>query len=103
MLPANNAIDQQLPLTLSWIPGNNTVNYDLYLWDSAVAEPVTPYAANISDIQYIIPLNSGLPYNKTYKWKVVAKNPCWQTVGPIQQFRLIPLPDLMVSEFPGFT
>ncbi|MBK9937782.1 MAG: hypothetical protein IPP02_05205 [Chitinophagaceae bacterium] len=98
MLPANNAIDQQLPLTLSWIPGNNTVNYDLYLWDSAAAEPVTPYAANISDIQYIIPLNSGLPYNKTYKWKVVAKNPCWQTVGPIQQFRLIPLPDLMVSD-----
>lgn len=98
MLPANNAIDQQLPLTLSWIPGANTVNYDLYLWDSATTEPVTPYAANITDIQYTIPLNSGLPYNKAYKWKVVAKNPCWQTVGTIQQFRLIPLPDLMVSE-----
>lgn len=98
MLPANNAIDQQLPLTLSWIPGGNTVNYDLYLWDSATTEPVTPYAANIADIQYTIPLNSGLPYNKAYKWKIVAKNPCWQTVGPIQQFRLIPLPDLMVSE-----
>ncbi|MBL0305186.1 MAG: hypothetical protein IPQ25_03860 [Chitinophagaceae bacterium] len=73
MLPDNNAIDQQLPLTLSWIPGNNTVNYDLYLWDSTAAEPVTPYAANINDIQYTIPLNAGLPYNKAYKWKVVAK------------------------------
>ncbi len=98
MLPDNNAIDQQLPLTLSWIPGNNTVNYDLYLWDSTAAEPVTPYAANINDIQYTIPLNAGLPYNKAYKWKVVAKNPCWQTAGPIQQFRLIPLPDLVVSD-----
>ncbi len=98
MLPANNVIDQQLPLTLSWIPGNNTVNYDLYLWDSAAAVPVTPYAANINDIQYIIPKNSGLPYNRPYKWKVVSKNPCAQTSGPIQQFRLIPLPDLAVSD-----
>ena len=98
MLPANNAIDQQLPLTLSWIPSNNTVNYDLYLWDSAAAVPVTPYAANINDIQYIIPKNSGLPYNRPYKWKIVAKNPCAQTTGPIQQFRLIPLPDLVVSD-----
>ena len=98
MLPANNAIDQQLPLTLSWIPGINTVNYDLYLWDSAAAVPVTPYAANINDIQYIIPKNPGLPYNRPYKWKVVAKNPCTQTTGPVQQFRLIPLPDLMVSD-----
>lgn len=98
MLPANNAVDQQLPLTLSWIPGNNTVNYDLYLWDSATTEPVTPYVANINDIQYVIPKNSGLPYNRTYKWKIVAKNPCAQTIGAVQQFRLIPLPDLVVSE-----
>lgn len=98
MLPANFAVDQQLPLTLSWIPGNNTVNYDLYLWDSTATEPVTPYVSNINDIQHIIPKNPGLPYNRAYKWKIVAKNPCGQTTGPIQQFRLIPLPDLVVSE-----
>ncbi|MFZ1305089.1 MAG: CARDB domain-containing protein [Ferruginibacter sp.] len=98
MLPANNSVDQQLPLTLSWIPGNNTVNYDLYLWDSTATEPVIPYVSNINDIQYIIPKNPGLPYNRTYKWKIVAKNPCGLTAGPIQQFRLIPLPDLVVSD-----
>jgi len=98
MLPANYSVDQQLPLTLSWIPGNNTVNYDLYLWDSTATEPVTPYVSNINDIQHIIPKNPGLPYNRTYKWKIVAKNPCGQTAGPIQQFRLIPLPDLVVSD-----
>lgn len=98
MLPANNVIDQQLPLTLSWIPGNNTISYDLYLWDSAVAMPAIPYVANINDIQYIIPKNPGLPYNRPYKWKIVSKNPCAQTSGPIQQFRLIPLPDLVVSD-----
>ncbi len=98
MQPANNILNQQLPLTLSWIPGNNTVNYDLYVWDSATVQPVTPFAANLNTIQYIIPVSPGLPYNRPYKWRVVAKNPCAQTVGPIQQFRLIPLPDLIVSE-----
>lgn len=98
MLPLNGAIDQQLPLTLSWIPGNNTVNYDLYIWDSAATEPITPYVSDISGINYDIPKNAPFPYNKTYKWRVVAKNPCAQSVGPIQTFRLIPLPDLVVSD-----
>jgi CARDB/PKD-like domain len=98
MQPANNILNQKLPLTLSWIPGNNTVSYDLYVWDSAAVQPVTPYAANINNIQYILPVAPGLPYNRAYKWRVVSKNPCSITAGPIQQFRLIPLPDLTVSE-----
>ena len=96
MVPANNVVDQQLPLTLSWIPGGNTVNYDLFVWDSAVAQPGTPYASNLSTFSYVLPKNS-LTYNKTYKWQVVSKNPCTTTPGPIQQFRLRPLADLMVS------
>lgn len=95
MLPADNALDQQLPLTLSWIPGLYTVNYDLYVWDSAQAQPVTPFATNINAVNYTLPQNS-LPYNKAYKWRVVSKNPCLFTAGPVQQFRLIPLPDLQV-------
>ncbi len=98
MLPADNIIDQQLPLTLSWIPGGNTVNYDLYVWDSAAVQPGIPYASNINTISYTIPKNAPFPYNKAYKWRVVAKNPCQQTTGPVQQFRLIPLPDLVVSD-----
>lgn len=95
MLPADNAIDQQLPLTLSWLPGAYTVNYDLYVWDSALAQPATPYAANINAVSYTLPQNS-LAYNKAYKWRVVSKNPCLFTAGPVQQFRLVPLPDLQV-------
>lgn len=98
MLPANNAVDQQLPLKLSWLETNNTVSYDLFVWDSAATEPAIPYVANLTTISYTIPKNAPFPYNKTYKWKVVAKNPCAQTAGPIQQFRLIPLPDLVVSD-----
>ena len=97
MLPVNNAVDQQLPLALSWIPGGNTVNYDLYVWDSAVAQPGTPYVSNLNTFLYVLPNNS-FAYNKTYKWRVVSKNPCSQTAGPVQQFRLIPLPDLVVSD-----
>lgn len=98
MLPVNGITDQQLPLRLSWIPGVNNVNYDLYVWDSAAAEPVVPYVSDINAIAYTIPRNAPFPYNKTYKWKVVAKNPCAQIAGPIQQFRLVPLPDLIMSE-----
>ncbi|MBL7749357.1 MAG: hypothetical protein JNM19_18095, partial [Chitinophagaceae bacterium] len=98
MSPANGIIDQQLPLRLSWIPGANTVNYDVYVWDSASTEPLTPFAANVADISYTIPKNAPLPYNRTYKWRVVAKNPCAQTIGPVQTFRLIPLPDLVISD-----
>ncbi len=97
MLPVNNAINQQLPLTLSWLPGSFTVNYDLYVWDSAQVQPVTPFAFNINTVNYTIPQNS-LAYNKTYKWRLVSKNPCLTTAGPIQHFRLIPLPDLAVAQ-----
>ncbi len=98
MLPADGVTDQQLPLRLSWIPGINTVNYDLYVWDSAATEPLVPYVSNIAAISYTIPKTAPFPYNRTYKWKVVAKNPCAQIAGPVQQFRLIPLPDLVISD-----
>ncbi|HNR16358.1 MAG TPA: CARDB domain-containing protein [Chitinophagaceae bacterium] len=97
MLPADSAIDQQLPLRLSWIPGSNTTQYDLYVWDAALPQPGTPYASNITDIFYTLPLNS-LQHNTTYKWRVVSKNPCSQTAGPIQHFSIVPLPDLVVSD-----
>lgn len=98
MMPGDGAIDQQLPLLLSWIPGNNTVNYDLYIWDSTAAEPAVPYASNIGNVSYTLPANAPLPYNRTYKWRIVAKNPCTTTAGPVQHFKLIPLPDLVVSD-----
>lgn len=97
MLPVNAAIDQQLPLTLSWIPGGNTVNYDLYIWDSEATEPLLPYASNIGTVSFVLPKNS-FAYNRTYKWKIVSKNPCSITSSPIQTFSLIPLADLVISD-----
>lgn len=102
MLPANGATGQQLPLTLSWIPANPNLyyTYDLYLWRADTAQPVIPYASNLTNISYTIPLNSGLPYGQTYKWMIAAHNgSCTATTGgPIQTFSLIPLPDLEVYD-----
>lgn len=100
MLPANGAINQQLPLTLSWIPANPNLfyTYDLYLWRSDSSQPATPYVSNLSSVNYSIPINSGLSYNHTYNWMVVAHNGSCTVIhtGPVQQFSLIPLPDLQV-------
>jgi hypothetical protein len=100
MLPADGAINQQLPLNLSWIPANTNLyyTYDIYLWRSDSTQPSNPFVSGITTVNYTIPLNSGLSYNHTYKWMVVAHNgSCIQVnTGPIQQFTLIPLPDLQV-------
>lgn len=96
MLPSDGATDQTLPLNLSWLPGSNALTYDLYIWDSATTQPSTPYAANITNVSFVIAQGS-LEYNKSYKWKVVSKNACLETDGPVQQFRLKKLPDLVVS------
>jgi hypothetical protein len=101
MFPANGAINQQLPLSLSWLPAQpgNFYTFDLYVWRSDLPQPTTPFAANLTAVNYTIPLTSGLTYNQTYKWMVVSHNgSCAQiNTGPIQQFSLIPLPDLIVS------
>ncbi|MBK8710655.1 MAG: hypothetical protein IPL97_02045 [Niastella sp.] len=41
MLPVNNTINQQLPLTLSWVPAHpvNFYTFDLYLWKADLAQP----------------------------------------------------------------
>ena len=101
MLPPNGAINQQLPLTLSWVPAQPNLFYtfDLYLWRADLPQPGTPYAANLTSVNYVIPVNSGLLTNQPYKWMVVAHNGSCTPVntGPIQQFTLIPLPDLKVQ------
>ena len=101
MYPANGAINQQLPLTLSWVPAhpNNFYTFDLYVWRADLAQPAIPFAANLTAVNYTLPLNSGLAFNQTYKWMVVSHNgSCTQiNTGPIQQFSLIPLPDLVVQ------
>lgn len=97
MIPADGSAGLALPLTLSWLPASNALTYDLYVWDSTTAQPSQPYAANITGISYTLAKNV-LPYNKTYNWRIVSKNACLQTNGPVQRFRLRALPDLSVTQ-----
>jgi hypothetical protein len=101
MLPTNNAINQQLPLTLSWIPAQpaNFYTFDLYVWPAGNGQPTTPYKTGLTSLNYTLPIGSGFLSNTAYKWMVVAHNgSCTQiNTGPVQQFTLIPLPDLAVQ------
>lgn len=101
MLPADGSINQQLPLTLSWIPAqpNNFYTFDLYLWQANQPQPSTAYVSGLTTVNYTLPVSSGLLSNQAYKWMVVAHNgSCTQiNTGPIQQFTLVPLPDLEVQ------
>lgn len=98
MLPANNAVNQPLPLTMSWIPANPNLNYtfDIYIWRADTLQPATPFISGITTVSYTIPVNAGLLFNRTYKWMVVAHNGSCTviTTGPVQQFTLLKLPDL---------
>lgn len=97
MLPADGATDQTLPLNLSWLPGNNALTYDLFIWDSATTQPSTPFAANITTVSYILP-QGALEYFKAYiNGELFLKMPVSKPTITIQHFRLKKLPDLIVS------
>lgn len=98
MLPADGSIDQRLPLVLSWLPGDNALSYDLYLWEDGAAKPTTPYKANLTSISYTLPKDAPLTYDKIYHWQVVSKTGCLQTDGPEQVFRLRKASDLVVTQ-----
>lgn len=97
MLPLNGVIDQKLPLLLSWIPGNHTLSYDIFIWEDGTPKPAAPFVSNHTKISYTIAKNAGLLYDKVYNWQVVSKNGCLQTAGPVQTFRLRKATDLAVT------
>lgn len=98
MLPSDGSTDQKLPLTLSWIPGSHTLSYDVFVWENGTPRPATPFAANLAQINYTVPTNAGLIYDKIYNWQVVSKNGCLETAGPVQMFRLRKATDLAVTQ-----
>ncbi len=102
MIPANGTVGLKLPLNLSWVPRHPGLQYfyDLYIWPTGQPQPATPFAANISTVNYTIPVSSGLLSNQAYNWMVVAWNGSCTRIntGPVQQFTLAPLADLQVTQ-----
>ncbi len=97
MLPVNNATGLQLPVLLSWSPSVNCAAYDVYIWRYNDPKPATPLGLNIMQISYLFTEGGMISYGDSCKWQVVAKNPCYQTSGPIQVFYIKGLPNLHVT------
>jgi hypothetical protein len=93
--PVDNSNGLSLPINFSWSPASSATAYDLYVWSVNDAQPATPTVSGINSLQYSF--NGPLPYGAQYRWRVVARNPCFSTPGPVLAFGLRELPDLRVS------
>ncbi|MHC1706309.1 MAG: CARDB domain-containing protein [Bacteroidales bacterium] len=94
MQPVNNAVNQVRPLNFSWGPAGNANNYRLHIWEAGNQGNGLIISTNTEthyELQYF--LQPGI----TYEWKVVSRNPCVETDGPVQQFTMALLPDLIVE------
>ncbi len=95
MIPVDGTMDLEKTVSLSWVPAENATKYDVYIWQDGSSQPGTPQVANLTQINT---LYSQLNYGTLYNWQVVAKNICDNMVpGPIQQFSVRQLPDLVVD------
>ncbi len=95
MLPADGTSGLDIPLAFSWSPAIGALTYDVFIWADSLPQPATPKHADISQITFLDSI--GLAYGTGYKWQVVAKNGCSSFAGPIQQFSMRTLPDLVVD------
>lgn len=97
LLPADGAADLLLPLHFLWFPITNANAYDIYIWPENAMRPATPTIAGITAVEYTLYSSSTLVYDRPNNWQVVAKSGCDELAGPVQTFRLRPLPDLVVD------
>jgi hypothetical protein len=97
LLPVNGAVNLDKPINFSWSAVPTSTAYDLYIWSAFGDMPVTPVAANLTQLNYSYSAVS-LSYGMSYKWKVVARNNNCQASSVIHTFTLRDLPDLIVEE-----
>lgn len=95
LIPVNGDSTLQNPVQFSWSPIENADTYDLYVWFFAFPEPSRPLISDIDQITYL--LNANFAPGATYRWKVVAKNPCSELSSPVRSFTIQSLPDLAVT------
>lgn len=95
MEPVDNSAGLDLPINFGWNPGSgsNAGSFDLYIWASSGTPPGTPTVAGITSLQTSYG-GAPLAYGQSFRWRVVARNACGSTAGPVQTFQLRQLPDL---------
>ena len=95
MLPSDSATTLSMPINLSWMPANNATLYDIYIWEVGGSISQFPEFPDQSLIN--MSLNNQVEYGSSYNWQVVSKNQCFEVAGPIQNFTLRNLPDIVVN------
>ena len=97
MLPVNNALNVNVPVTFSWQPATGATDYDLYVWPDTTAPPATPVKSAVPGLQTTVGIPSVMP-GATFNWQLVANNfVCVSTPGSVQTFTTRYMPDLVVS------
>jgi parallel beta-helix repeat protein len=97
LLPANGTLGvSPVNIMFSWAPSNSATAYDLFLWKQGTTPPTIPTVSNITQINYYYSIPNP-DYGATYVWKINAKNQYCFTAGPVQNFTLFNLPDLIVQ------
>jgi hypothetical protein len=80
--PATGAASQPLGVDLDWANASGATSYDVYF--GTTTSP--PFWANTSASNYALPV---LTCNADYYWKIVAKNSCGGTIGPLWHFSTV--------------
>jgi hypothetical protein len=99
MTPPENTVNVSLSPTLSWIPGNNSTSFDVYLWEAADGDrPEKPVYKNIQSPQITFRQDELVPATD-YNWQILSRNgECGITEGAVQTFSTQDLPNLIVSD-----
>jgi hypothetical protein len=77
--PADGATSVGLNADLDWASSAGASTYDVYFGTASTP----PFVANVSSSEYALPT---LSTNTRYYWKVVGKNSCGNTPGPVWEF-----------------
>jgi hypothetical protein len=78
--PANGATGVPLPVNLTWTAASGATQYDVYLGPDPASLTLM---ATVYKPQATL---TGLSFRKTYYWRIIAKNPCGPTPGPLWAF-----------------
>lgn len=79
--PADGATEQPNTVDLHWLSIYEATSYDVYFGKTSPRPP--PLVGNITGNTYYLP---DLGCGTQYSWKVVAKNACGNTSGPVWDF-----------------
>jgi len=92
--PADGATGVSISADLNWADSSDATSYDVYFGTT----PSPTKVANVTGSSY----DPGtLDYETLYYWKIVAKNDCGDTEGPIWQFTTADTDPPSIAEYPS--